>query len=242
MNSRHKISIIVAVFLLILGWREYSRYSERKAMEESYTSTISFLDTEKKELKSSLDLKVADNFIMKQNLMSEKSAKELLRKEVVGYKNISAYLKGELVTAVKHVEASYSDDTDTFDDVSINDSNYIHKDEVEAKFVRFPKEFSHKDEWMRFNGVVGKESVVLDSLEMINKFDAIIGRKKSEKRFSWARKKEPVVSLKSYNPYTKIVYVNNVIIENKKTKAANIMLSKPAMILYGIIGGSVFLN
>jgi len=234
---------LIAVFVIILSWRECSHAADKKAQEESYEAVITFNDIEKGQLKNSLDLKVADSVIMAQNIMSEKVAKEQLKEELEGYKSITAYMKSEVITSIKSLEAKYTDlSKDQFEDITIKDGVYIHKDDVDRNFIRIPKTFTYSDEWMSLNGTVNKESTLIDSLGIFNKFDAIIGYKNQDKSFSWARKKVPVVELKSYNPNTSINYVNNVVVNNDKGKVGSILLSKPAMFIYGIACGKVFLN
>ena len=72
---------------------------------------------------------------------------------------------------------------------------------------------------------------------MINKFDVTIGWKKPDKSFKFLRKKIPVVELISYSPYSKINYVNNVVVDDNKS---NIFTSKPAMVVYGAAAGYIF--
>ena len=204
---------------------------------------IKFKDGERNQMKRSLDLKVSETAVMKQNLMSQKVAMEQLEDELKGYKSINAYLKSEVITSVKNLEAKYDEDNKKqFDGIKMKDGKYIHMDDVNKNFVRVPKTFSYKDDWMALNGTVKKESTNIDSLGIFNKFDAIIGYKKPEGTFGFLKKKSPVVELKSYNPYTKINYVNNVTIKGDDNKAKNILLSRPAFFIYGIIGGKVFLN
>lgn len=238
MNNKYIIGGIIVALLLFFGWREYGHYVEKKAIEDSYEAVISYKDGERNQLKNSLDLEVADKVIMKQNIMSEKVAKEQLKEELEGYKDLTAYMKSEVVTSIKNLEAKYDKaERDQFDGIDIKDGEYIHKNDVDKNFVRVPTTFGHKDDWMYFAGTINKHSTILDSLYLINKFDATIGSKKSEKSFSWLRKKEPTVELKSYNPYTEVTYVNNVVINDDKGKIGNILLSKPAMFVYGVLTG-----
>lgn len=225
---------------MIFGWREYSHYSEKKGMSDSYNSIIDFNEAEKSELKSSLNLKAADNYIMRQNFISERIAKEQFKKELEGYKKVNAYMKSEIVTSIKSLESKYNEvSSNQFDDIEIMDGEYIHKDVVDKYFLRVPKTFNYADDWFSLTGTVKKESTIIDTLYMLNKFDAIIGYKKSEKKFSWLRKKSPVVELTSYNPYSKINYVNNIVVDKNKGKVGNILFSKPAMIIYGFLGASI---
>ena len=244
MNNKYLITTII-ILIVLLGAREYINYSDSESMKKSYKSIIAFKDGEKKQLKNSLELKVADEFIMKQNIVSSKIAQEQLRGEVERFKEISSYVKMESITAIRNIEAKYNDDNiDDLKEIPVINSKYVLKEDIEKYFVRVNKSFKHENDsgWFYISGLIKKESVLIDSMSVFNKFDATIGIKKSDKNFSWLRKGEPVVYLKSYNPYSKIVYVNNITVENDKSKVGNILFSKPAMIIYGILGGKLFLN
>lgn len=240
-------TIVIAILLaLVFGWREYSHYTDIQDMADSYKATVNFHKGEAAQFKNSLDLKVADEFIMKQNIVSSEIANEQLKDEIKGFKNINSYMKMEVLEVIKNLEIKYSEANikNPFEGIILKDDEYLHKDDVAENFLRLPKTFKEESDsgWFYIAGVINKESLTIDSLSMFNKFDATIGLKKSEKKFSWLRKKEPVVSLKSYNPYTKIVYVNNVVVDNDKGKVGNILFSKPAMFLYGFVGGMAYSN
>ena len=93
--------IIVIVILLLFGYREYQHYVLNKDLKESYNSVIDFKNAETGQLKNSLELQVADNFVMKQNVLSEKVAKEQFQEELKGYKEITAYMKSEVMTSIR---------------------------------------------------------------------------------------------------------------------------------------------
>ena len=234
---------LVAVFSAILLQRECSHAADKKAQEESYEAVITFKDGERNQMKKSLDLAIADREVMQQNVMSNKVALEQLGKELEGYKKVNAYLKSEVTTKLTNLEAKYEDlDRDPFDGITLQDGKYIHMDDVNKNFLRVPKQFSYEDdEWIQFYGTVKREKTVMDSLKVFNKFDATIGYMKPDTmKWKWLKKPVPVVELKSYNPYTKINYVNNVVVDNDKGKVGNILLSKPAMFLYGFVAGRAF--
>lgn len=235
--------IIIFLLILFIGGREVQHYFIDKDRKESYEAVIRFNEGEKAQLMNSLDLKAQDNKLMKQNIMSQKIALEQFEKELEDYKSINSYMKTEVMSSIKSLEAKYnSKPKDEFEGITVKPGGYIHRDEVAKNFLRVPAPFEYKDEWFSINGTVNKESTMIDSLSMFNKFDAVIGYKKSEKSFSWLRKKEPVVELTSFSPYTEVTYINNVVVDEKKGKAKSVLLSKPAMLLYGVIGGAIILK
>ncbi len=237
MNNK-TIYIVVIIFLIILGWREYSHYEASRMAEYSYNSIIDFNTEENSQLKKSIDLKAAESVIMNQKIVSSEIALTQLKEEINGYKRLNSYLKTEVTTTIKNLEARYDNlSEDQFDGIEVKDGSYIHMDEVNKNFLRIPSSFSKKNEWMSIYGTVNKKNTTIDSLLVFNKFDAIIGYRKSGKKFSFLRKNEPIVELKSYNPYTSINYVNNVVVSSNKSKAESIFTSKLAMVFYGVIGG-----
>jgi len=236
--NKERYIVLIVIILALFGYRECSHSIDKKNMEQSYESVIAFKDGERNQMKKSLDLKVEDSVVMAQNIMSQKVAMEQLQGELDGFKSINSYLKSEVITSVKNLEAKYKDDKkDPFKGIEVKDGKYIHMDAVNKNFIRIPKSFSYKDDWMALEGTVKKENTTIDSLGIFNKFDAIIGYKKPKGPFRFLKKKKPIVELKSYNPYTKINYVNNVTIRGGDSKTKNILLSKPAMLIYGFIGG-----
>jgi len=235
---------LVVVFCIILGWRECSHAEDKRIQEESYGAVIAFKDGERNQIKKSLDLKVQDSFSMAQNIMTNEIALEQLKRELDGYKSITAYLKSEVTTTLRSLEAKYdTNGVDEFDGAVFHDGNYLHKDYVSKNYIRVPRGFKYNDEWTKFSGTIRKGSTMMDSLSIFNKFDATIGYVKPDTmKWKWFKKPIPVVELNSYNPYTKINYVNNVVVKKDKTDVGNILLSKPAMFIYGLIGGKVLLN
>jgi len=241
-NRNILISVII-LLVLCIGGMQLNHYFSIKDMENSYESVINFKEAEKSQLKNSLDLKIEDSRVMQQHIISQDVALNQFKKEFKDYKKVNSYLKSEVISTIRGLEAKYdSVKKDDFAGITIADGGYISKKDVAKNFLRIPANFEYKDEWLSLNGTVNKKSTTIDSLSMFNKFDAIIGYKKSDKSFGWLRKKDPVVELKSYSPYTKITHVNNVVINDKKSKTKNILLSTPAVFIYGLIGGGILLN
>jgi hypothetical protein len=75
-----------------------------------------------------------------------------------------------------------------------------------------------------------------------NKIDAILGWQKPDKPLKFLRKAEPVVKINSYNPYSRIGAINNLVVEDERSKFGKVLTSKPMMFLYGVIGGITLLS
>lgn len=219
--------------LSLLIFRECHHFSNEKSIRKDYRNSIRFLEQEKKQLHDSDSLKAEEIVIVRQNLASARIASDVLNHN---FKRLESLVKLESKTILRDVELKY---------VYIHDTTYIDRlvmdGELDTSFlndhyIRIPSKVSKKDEWMSFDATVDK-TFKIDSLSMYNKFDAYLGYKKPDKPLKFLRKAEPVLELKSYSPYTKIAYVNNIVVEDKKK--GKFLTSKPAMFLYGIGTGFI---
>jgi hypothetical protein len=216
----------VALSLLLLRTCE-----EKSDLERDLDSVVSFMETEELQSISRDSIHAEDIYLMSQNLMTEKSARILLEKEFENFKTIQSHVRTETVTRIDSFFIEYDPDSS---DILADYSDYIPVDTVNKYFIQTPKGISYDDTWFAFDGSVDSIGLTIDSLSMINKFDVTIGYKKPDKPFKFLRRKQPVVELTSYNPYTKVNYVNNVVVEKQK---GSIFKSRLAMFIYGGIGG-----
>lgn len=206
---------------------------EKNRLEKDIESVVSFMETEELQMISRDSIHAEDIYVMSQNLMAEKTARILLGDEFNNYKELQSHVRTETITRIDSFFIAYNPDSN---DVLADYSDYIPIDTVNKYFIQTPKGLNYNDTWFAFSGSVDSIGLTIDSLSMMNKFDVTIGYKKPDKPLKFLRRKQPVVELTSYNPYTKINYVNNVVVEKKK---GSIFTSKPAMLIYGAAGGYV---
>ena len=206
---------------------------ESSDLERDLESTVNFLDIEKQQSISRDSIHIEDMKQMEQNIMSEQAARILLTEEFNRFKSIQSHTRIETRTRIDTFFIPYDPDSNN---ILADYSDYIPVDTVNKYFIQTPKGVSYSDTWFAFNGSVDSIGLSIDSMVFMNKFDVTIGYKKPDKSFKFLRKKEPVVELISYNPYTKINYVNNVVVEKPK---GSIFTSKAAMFIYGAAGGYV---
>jgi len=217
----------IVLSLLLLQKCEYA-----SDLERDLEATNNFLEIEKQQSISRDSIYAHDVAEMNMNLMSEVSARKLLEDEFNRFKEIQSHVRTETKTRIDTLFIPYT--ADTFSIVSLYDS-LIPIDTVNKYFIQTPKDVSYSSVWFAFDGSVDSIGLTIDSLSTINKFDVTIGWKKPDKPFKFLRKKQPIVELTSYNPYTEVNYINNVVVEKKN----NIFTSKVAMFLYGLTGGII---
>ncbi|MCP3683669.1 MAG: hypothetical protein GY861_13370 [bacterium] len=197
----------------------YNSWSNNVDLEREIVSVKTFLEEEKNQLISRDSIKAEEIKELNQNLINEKSARILLADEYERFKSVSSHVRFESVTKIDSVFIPFTT-TDTL-----------------TKYSDCSGDLALNDGWMNFAGEVDSLGLHIDSLSFVNKFDVTIGKKKSDKPFAFLRKKEYTVELISYNPYTEINYVNNIVVdEGAKNKVFN---SKPAFMVYGGVIGSI---
>lgn len=225
---------LIAVYVLTA----YSSNKKIESVSDSYKSVIAFNNAEKRQLIKADSLKAHYIIKMSQNQVSYKDAIEEFSKELNGFKRAQSLVKSEILTKIEGIEVSYDSSGGKFDGISIIDSNYIHRDTIDKYFVRVPQNASFSDKWLSFDATIGHD-FKLDSLSTINKFDIIIGYKNQEKPLSFLRKKEPVVEMKSYSPYSSVHYINNVTFKDDRSGAGKLLTSRAAFFGYGFISSTV---
>jgi hypothetical protein len=222
------IAIITAIALL--------KSCGGKEMESEVESTISFLRKRDSVNLLKINAQAHHIVILKQNIVTKETANKLLEKELKGYKNVKSFVEVKTVTSVKNLTIKYVHDTTTY--LVSEGGDCISKDSVRNFFVQVPKQFIFEDKWMSLSGKVQKEGLDVDSVKFTNELEVILAYKKA----GIFKKREPVVDIKSYSPYSKIEYANNIVIKDERSKLSKALTSKAAMVGYGILGAFLILN
>lgn len=208
-NIWRGLTFLLAISLIINQAASCSKIAETAS---GYEDEISFLEKERAELMTQRDMAVHSSIVMRQHLIQQDKAMKLLGGEFEKFKKLQSVVKAELLTEIKNIKVPYVVDT-----VYNNDTAYIDT----------TNRFMLRDDWAMIDGRVMDNFVFIDSINFVNKFDVTVGYKKEK----WFKKAEPVVVLNSYNPYTSVAYVNNIVVKEQK---APWYLSRPAMVAYGI--------
>lgn len=211
-NSKISVYVVLALALipLFLLVKECSHSNE---LQKDAESMRNFYETEKNQLISRDSIKAQQLIDMEQNLMTEISAREILEEEFKRFKEINSHVRFESVTKIETLRVEY---TNPNINILSDYTDYIPVDSVKKYFIQIPRDVVHQEQWFSFSGTVDKDHFMIDSMSFINKFDVTIGTKKSEKPLAFLRKKEYTVELISYSPYSKVNYVNNIVIDDKK--------------------------
>lgn len=237
------ISQFVVLIALLMGIQQCNHNQEKFDLKAQYDAEKRFYEQEMLQLMDREKLAVQEAKEMNQNWINEAQARKILEKEYQSFKKIQSQTRAELITRLNNLEFVIQNSFDReheFDGITIINDTCIHKDTVRSHFVRIPSLFSYKDTagWFSLSGQITKnKTIFIDSLSLLNKFDATIGWKKPDKSFKVFRKSEPVIELASYNPYTSIPYINNVVVEDSRSGLGKIFLSQPAIFVYGFITG-----
>ena len=109
---------------------------------------------------------------------------------------------------------------------------------VDSVFIPFQsdtlKNFGLYDKWYGLSGIVENRGVKLDSIYFNNDMRITIGYKKN----GWFKKPSPIVKIKNENPYSRVVNMQNVVIDNP-TKWYE---KKGFLIGVGLLGGIIIMK
>lgn len=109
---------------------------------------------------------------------------------------------------------------------------------VDSVFIPFQsdtlKNFGLYDKWYGLSGIVKNRGVKLDSIYFNNDMKITIGYKKN----GWFKKPSPIVKISNENPYSRVVNMQNVVIDNP-TKWYE---KKGFLIGVGFLGGIVIMK
>lgn len=229
-NIAFTVCIALAIVLSLFLFQECEHSSD---LERDLKSTYNFLDIEKTQSISRDSVHAHDIKVMEQNIMSEEAARMLLEKEFERFKEIQSHVRSEITTRIDTFFIPYDSSTN---DIILDYDGYMPIDTVRKYFVQIPKGVNYADTWLAFSGSIDSIGLSIDSMSMINKFDITIGWKKPDKPFKFLRRKQPIAEIVSYNPYTKVNYVNNIVVDKK---TGNIFTSKAAFAIYGATAGII---
>lgn len=174
---------------------------------------INYFEMEKEQLIQDRELLVQEVKTINQNIVSSDEEIKKLSKELSEYKVILSHTKAEIVSELKNIDIPY---IVVDNPIYLSDTGCTSNKIVKEFFIQVPSKVNYSDQWTSFNGTLGKDKFTLDSLSMINKFDITIGEKKVGKKLLVFNKYEPVVEMKSYNPYSSVPYMNNLTVEKKR--------------------------
>lgn len=226
---------VILVILIIAGVTLHIRSLKISAGDNQ--AIADFFELEKEQLMQDRNLLVQEIKTVNQNIVSSDDKIKELSEELKEYKKINSYTKAELLTEIRGISVGYIPVQGETEYVYVPDTNCVPIDTLNKYYTQLPKGVEFKDEWISFNATVGKKLFTLDSMKVINKFDVTIGERVVGKKFLVFNKKEAVVDLKSYNPYTGIPYLNNIVVEKKETKPLTKLLAYA-----GIFGAGMITN
>lgn len=232
MTNGHYLLIIAGIVSLFL-FRECEHSSDMKLISQSMESQKAFFDKEMESYFAGKEISVSDSATVKQNLVA--SIEDVLDDKYSNLGDIGSIIKLETHTYIRD-SIEYIHDTVY---LSNNTEEFIHRDSITEHFIAKGSKVTHNELWYDISMTLG-DSLVIDSLLVREKIDAILSYRKPDKSFKFLRKKEPIVTINSYSPHSNIGYINNLVVQEKKSNFGKALTSKPMMIVYGVMGVLVY--
>ncbi len=231
----HLYIILASIALMLLQHCHYG--ANIRNQQSEHDAIMSFEENEKNALIKDNNLKAQEIVKMEQNIVSERVAKEYVEKQFDGFRKIQSYMRVELLKSIKGIAIPFNEDpANEFNGIDLVDSSFVRIEDVEKNFMRVPKTISFYDEpWIQFDGKIVSAwgGFEIDSLNVIDKLDAVFGYKKPDKKFKFFRRAKPVLELKSYSPYSSVPYVNNLTVKDNRSGLEKLLTSRAACFAYG---------
>ena len=218
-----KLLIIGA--LIVLGLiRECQNNSEIGDIRGDYETQIAYQEKRDSAQLAKDKHRANDSIQMAQNIVDYKNLTEKLKKELKGYKDDVSLVEVGTKTII---DSFFIEST-----VEVHDT--IH-DSIAVPCLDNRKFFyNFKDDWISLKGNYNAKGVLIDTLAIRNEYDVLLGWKKEK----WYKRRNPIIELKSYSPYSDVVYVNNIVVEDRKK--LSVLNSKPAYFIYGALGAFLY--
>lgn len=229
--------LLIGGFLVLFFLRECSHNSELNKKDSDFTSMQDFHKRRDSINLAKINSHAQDSVKMTQTIVEYENLSKELKEELKGYKDGSS-LTETVISSVANDIIIEIHDTFYVDSVKLRSLGCECADSLLKEFRKKKVFYNFRDEWLNIVGHHTYNKVSFDTISFRNEFDVIIG----SKREKWYKRRNQVVELKSYSPYTEVVYVNNVVTKDSKTKYQRIFKSKPAYFFYGILGGFVLNN
>lgn len=229
--------LLMGAFLVLFFLRECHHRSEVGNIRSDFSNMQSFHNKRDSANLAKLRVNAADSVKMSQTIVEFENLTDELKNELKGYKEGAGIVETSVRTVIERVTV-VSYDTIPIDIVRLDSSNCEYADSLIKEFQNKKFFYNFKDDWLTISSHHTYNKLVFDTISVKNEFDVLIGHKKEK----WYSRRYPTVELKSYNPYTDIVYVNNIMTKEHKTNYQRIFNSKSAYLFYGILAGFVLNN
>lgn len=228
---------VMGVFFVVFFLRECHHGSELKDKDNDFRDMESFHEKRDSVNLSKLKHHATDSIKMSQTIVEFENLSKGLKEELKSYKEGASLVEATTNTVIRDIVLEVHD-TIVVDYSRIDSSNCQYADSLIKEFQNKKFFYNFKDDWVAIKGSYSSNEVLLDTISMKNEFDVILGYKKEK----WYKKRDPVVELKSYSPYTEVVYVNNVVTKDNRTGYQKTFNSKPAYFIYGVLSGFILRN
>lgn len=209
MIKRVKIVIIGFLLLCLLSWLFYS--CEQNRINKQLLGQLSEYQLQNKKFKAERQKDSSLIITQNQTILSQKEAIRLGLLETDNrIKKIESQLQTKIKIRVVEKEVPFIPDgfVDTSGWVRNNLGEVIKTDSISV-----PVKFALNEKWFKIEGVVKKNGLKIDTLQMPSKFNVTFGK---EKTGFLGLGRNAVVQIKADNPYLDISSINNIVVKKPK--------------------------
>ncbi|UPT66890.1 MAG: hypothetical protein M0D57_21085 [Sphingobacteriales bacterium JAD_PAG50586_3] len=176
------------------------------------------------ELKTTIQKDSSKLYVMEQKLMDERHARILAEDASKRFKTLSSVVKTWVEVRRDTIWIPFADSGPL-----LTSPEGGGKDSANISIA-------YNDKWFYLGGKMKQTGLLLDSIGFnAGYMNVLIG----EQRRGLFKKPLPIVELQVENPYMHITTANNVVV--KDTRKKPVLLSRTAMLVYGIVLGSILI-
>jgi hypothetical protein len=194
-------------------------------LEKTSTDFKLKLSAQESEFETELNEKGEEVARQSQLLASERQLKSAAIEELENFKKVNSHTRVTTVTKIKKVYVP-------METVSAREIDFTGLDSTEVGDSI--KIFRVLDEWYGVSGKVLNSGILFDSITFKNELVTTIGWQKEKGLKNLFKKPNPVVEVVNKNPYSKIVKMNNIIVEPRKKRFYETTGFKIGL---GVVGG-----
>lgn len=202
LNIGNILLISATIVIIWLVWRGCNL----RTNISNYKTQVENLKLENNKYKQEVNNKNERIAEQKQIMLEQKDAIRLGLIEIKDLKRVKSRVGVGIRTTIDSVEVKFSTDTQRITDTVL---------------VGVPKRFTQTEDsgWYDIRGRIEKSSIVFDYLSFKNRLEVTVGDKRQKGLFNRLFKRpKPIVRVKSYNPYTDVTGLDNIIIKQEPKK------------------------
>jgi hypothetical protein len=209
MIKRLKSVVVVFLAMCLFSWLFYT--CNQKNINKQLLRQLSEYQIENKRFKAERQKDSSLIITQNQTILSQKEAIKLgLLETDKRIKEIESQLQTKIKIKVVEKEVPF------IPDGFVDTSGWVKNDQgeiIKTDSISVPVKFALNEDWFKIEGMVKKNGLKIDTLQIPSKFNVTFGK---EKTGFLGLGRNAVVQIKADNPYLDVTSINNIVVKKPK--------------------------